>query len=94
VMAVTDCHERIVKQSNCEGREFFVFTKARYLRAPLFENPWMGFGKTGCNSLFRNILPITPLNSKIWRLTLAKLLILKDRGMGEGTPDISQVITI
>jgi hypothetical protein len=35
-------------------------------------------------SLFRNILPITPLKSKIWRGISRKLLIPKDRDMGEG----------
>ena len=39
----------------------------------------------GPNSLFRNILHITPLNPKIWIVLACKPMIPQDRGEG-GTP--------
>jgi hypothetical protein len=40
--------------------------------------------KLRANSLFRNILRVSGLNSKIWREIFCKLLIPKDRHMGGG----------
>ncbi len=39
-------------------------------------------GFLALNSLFRNTLPISPLNPKIWRDFLPNPMIPKDRGEG------------
>ena len=44
-------------------------------------------------SLFRNILRISALNSKIWRDVLPKLLIPKDRDMGGRGVPVSRWLT-
>jgi hypothetical protein len=38
----------------------------------------------GCNSFVRRIMPLSPLNRRIWKEFRAKLVILKDR-RGRGT---------
>jgi hypothetical protein len=43
------------------------------------------------NSLFRNILPLSPLNPKIWREFLPNPMIPLDRGRG-GTPTQYQLV--
>ena len=72
----------MVAQLHFENSYVFATQKEHRLPAPSQQPE----AKAAPNSLFRNILRISPLNSEIWREIFCKLLIPKDRDMGGGYP--------